>query len=896
MKKVLTVLSALLLTFVLFACVPAVETVDGSLAKLDTAHGNMSTLIGDPSNITASFQVPTALAGGVTATWESSNVGVVSFGTPSNGISNVTVNRPAVGQGDAVVTITATLTLKSELSDEMLTKEWSIQITVKENTVVEITIDTIADILAIVDPAYDGVDYAVSIENVTVFVNGGIPFGYDGTGIIQLFQAGSGIEVGKVYNIEGTLEWFYGIWEIVGAIGTEVTNATPQMPTKEVVTSVDALLGELIADGAHAYANVADGNFEPIYATVTGKIYMIPGDSGNYNTFIIDSEAEAFVPGTATVPANGLLLYYQTNDLEYVRSYNGFEVSLDVVIYTYRSNNLAFAVFYTGGPTGITATLTDAEAVTVTLKGLSLPADVTVEDTVLSLPTTGANGTTIAWSYKVAENPDNDKINLTTGAVTLPAVGTQVSVVLVATATKGAETSTKEFTVKLGELPLSTIAEVKTAAAGKFRIQGVVLGYNGNNQISVADATGAITVYGTSSATILKELVGRNVEIIGAYGTYQGLVQLSGTIEVKDLSAGTLPTPTNLSTIALWDVASLLPYQAGLVSAANLKVTAVGVNTNGNVDLTLLDELTGNTIKFFWDSKQPLDSSTFILTLAVGDYVSFNGAVLSWKSNLPTLAINAGAQAVEGVKPVLTDANKLNLDKNALTLSASTNADLTLPLGPLANGTTVTWETSDAAIISAAGVFTAPTVDTDVTLTATLTNGTATDTKVFVVNALAPEVVVPGSTTVTAAYSGGTTTNMVAGNNAATIGLNAELFTVTSIERGGTPLHVGLNKTGQIRLYGNADTNGNTLTIEIAVGYKISKVEIVFGASDTNGLATISFDAATAQAIASVTSVTQTYNDLNATSFSIKDVSAASSDNQVWILSIAITYSAVTPE
>ncbi len=741
MKKVLTVLSVLFLSFALYACGPGTQPVDGSIAKLDTAHGNMSTLIADPSNIVASFQVPTSLAGGVTAAWESNNPGVISFGAPASGIANVTVNRPAVGQGDAVVTITATLSLKSELSDEILTKEWSIQLTVKENTVVEITIETIADILAIVDPAYDGVDYAVSIDNVTVFVNGGIPFGYDGTGIIQLFQAGSGIEAGKVYNIEGTLDWYYGIWEIKGAVGTEVTNATPQIPTKEVVTSVDALLAELVADGAHAYANVADGNFEPIYATVTGKIYMIPGDSGNYNTFILDSDTTTFVPGTASMPANGLMLYYQTNDLDYVRSFNGFEVSLDVVIYTYRSNNLAFAVFYVGGPNGIVAKLNDQQKVDLAKNSLTLPAEIYEEGKTLDLVTKGLNDVNVAWSFKDVNDPNNVLLNLTTGAVTLPASGTRQDVILVATITSGSVTEIKEITVKVGEIPLTSVADVKAATSNtlKFRISGTVIGYNGHRQISISDATGAITVYtSVEGAATLRLLIGKQVQIIGTRTVFSGLIQLTNTV-VLDLEVdGVISASIDLRTIELWDAASLLPYQAGKVSVTNLKVTAVGTNDFGNVDLTLVDEVTLKTIKFFWDSRQPLvGSADFIKALVVGDYVSFENALLTWRSNNPVLAIDDALQVVEGESPVLTDDEELALDKALLDVATTVTSSFELPL-TLANGTTVVWESSLPSVIASDGTFTQPAVDTVVTLTATLTNGIATDTKVFELTAKGP--------------------------------------------------------------------------------------------------------------------------------------------------------------
>ena len=122
MKKILSFIAILLVGLVLVACKPTVKE-DGAQAKLDTAHAGMDILISDPSNITANFVVPSMLAGGIEAVWTSDNPGVISFGAAVNNEVTATVNRPAKGQGDATVKITATLKLKSELSDEILEKE-----------------------------------------------------------------------------------------------------------------------------------------------------------------------------------------------------------------------------------------------------------------------------------------------------------------------------------------------------------------------------------------------------------------------------------------------------------------------------------------------------------------------------------------------------------------------------------------------------------------------------------------------------------------------------------------------------------------------------------------------------------------------------------------------------
>ncbi len=82
--------------------------------------------------------------------------------------------------------------------------------------------------------------------------------------------------------------------------------------------------------------------------------------------------------------------------------------------------------------------------------------------------------------------------------------------------------------------------------------------------------------------------------------------------------------------------------------------------------------------------------------------------------------------------------------------------------------------------------------------------------------------------TVTAVYTGTTTTNMTGNNDAALIGLDATIFNVVSTKLGGN--HVGLNKDGTIRLY--ASTTGCYMTISVVDGYKIVSVKVTLAASN----------------------------------------------------------------
>jgi hypothetical protein len=131
-------------------------------------------------------------------------------------------------------------------------------------------------------------------------------------------------------------------------------------------------------------------------------------------------------------------------------------------------------------------------------------------------------------------------------------------------------------------------------------------------------------------------------------------------------------------------------------------------------------------------------------------------------------------------------------------------------------------------------------------------------------------------------YTGGVTTNMVGdgANNAATVGLNADLFTVLA-DKGGNQNLPGLNKGNDIRLYADKTTgNGNTITVSIASGTITS---IVLDIKQT----------ATFVVKAGETAVTEAGGAyaINATSFSIQNTTTGAT-TQLHLNKITITYTA----
>jgi hypothetical protein len=129
-------------------------------------------------------------------------------------------------------------------------------------------------------------------------------------------------------------------------------------------------------------------------------------------------------------------------------------------------------------------------------------------------------------------------------------------------------------------------------------------------------------------------------------------------------------------------------------------------------------------------------------------------------------------------------------------------------------------------------------------------------------------------------YTGGVTANMVGdgANNAATVGLDADLFTVLA-DKGANQNLPGLNKANDIRLYADRSTgNGNTITVSIASGTITS---IVLDIKQN----------ATFVVKAGETAVTEAGGAyaINATSFSIQNTTTGAT-TQLQLNKITITY------
>lgn len=219
-----------------------------------------------------------------------------------------------------------------------------------------------------------------------------------------------------------------------------------------------------------------------------------------------------------------------------------------------------------------------------------------------------------------------------------------------------------------------------------------------------------------------------------------------------------------------------------------------------------------------------------------------------------------------------TDAEKVALDKDSLSLPQTTTQDLVLPSSG-ANGSTITWESNNEAITNE-GVVTRGTADVKVTLTATLKLNNETVTVTFEVTVLAKVEMSQTGTFIL--KSPASSTNMNGTNQIAL--LNSEIDATKWSAVGDKKSHttnVGLY--AEIRLYGKTGKDGNELIISSSE-YTIQSIKIDFAASVgavvlVNGLEVSAADGVYV---------------INAGSFTIKNTNDG--NTQVKINSIEITY------
>lgn len=675
-------------------------------AKLSDAFNSLL-LAGIGNGVATDLVLPLVVGTeGVTVTWSSSNTDVIA--------NDGKVTRQ---QDQVMVTLTATLTIGSETID----KEFEVVVLPFAEYVY---VDGIQEAiqLSIANRALTPtVDTYVKIEGVTVVgVSGDGYMIYDGANLLFVFTnsaPAATIKAGDVYDITGFVDYYFGSWQLNGTRNTEMPTILAASDEPAAVLEPTALTGSLktyIDTLPITYTQEA--GFPYAYLQVEAKV-RVQG-TGNYDVFFVDLDYNgANINSAANSPHtdNALMVYYKSNIAD-VRLFDGAKVTINLFLYSYRTDRTIFTVIFTGTAEDIEILpMSDQEAVAGAKAAATSAVNTQfLANATLTLPTEAFDAT-IAWA-----SDDEATINPTTGAVTVTE-GEYKTVTLTATITKGSVSDELVVVVKVGIPPVSSIQTVIDADVNStyYRVKGTVTASEYYRTYFIQSGDEGIAIY-TSNAGMLATLkanVGKEVEVIGSRAAFSGLRQMS-PVQITAVGEGEVIVALNADAVEL-SAEAMLPFQGRLVTLTELVVSNRAVDNFNNVTLTLTQALTGKTVQMKWDSRVALSTEAqALLDSLVVDVVINLTSVLAWNNNPYFYFTDTTIATVV----TLSDASKVQMDAAALTqpTSLAEAGSLVLP-SEGANGSSIVWTTDSDLVDLVAKTITVPAEgQVTVTLTATV--------------------------------------------------------------------------------------------------------------------------------------------------------------------------------
>ncbi len=602
--------------------------------------------------VTSDIVLPTT-ALTATLTWSSSNTAIVA--------NDGTITRPAIGEGNATVTLTATITKGTE----SLTKAFDVIIKEEDPSNAYASIADLHDSLLGDVVEFQGI--------VTSTFDGGY-FLTDGTYALGVYNVASTLDivVGDEVFVKGEYAMYNTLYQINYV--TEETiissdNATLLVPVVKTVAEMLAL-------------DSSDKLIHGLPYTVTGTLI----EAGEYsNLFISD--------GT-----NDLLIYYYSLEasLDALLVELGKEVTITVVYYTDHGTNGPMVSFDGGAADIVISELSDVDALAADIEnaGLLLPA-ITVGDIVL--PTEGANGSLFTdWVS------DDLAVMLSDG--TFVARGAETLVVtFTATATKGVETGTA--TIEVIVPILSTIGEVLGMSYGDyFEVAGVV--YEESHYGFYIHLNGEyIFVYDNS---FLDDIApGDEITVLGHRGEYSGLVQVNVVSYTLGTTGNTLPDAIVTTVAAL---------QRDLVPRGTIATVTATVSIEGTYGDVFLTDGAGGKVKVYYRSNAA-DLEEFAGQIITLNVIGYQNQVVLFNGVAADVVVETGFTISQ-----LAYATGDMIDLGDID---TVEFDLVLPLINELADATITWSTSNADVITAEGVVTrVPGEDVYVTLEAAIKVGT----------------------------------------------------------------------------------------------------------------------------------------------------------------------------
>ncbi|MEC1787311.1 immunoglobulin-like domain-containing protein [Schinkia azotoformans] len=345
----------------------------------------------------------------------------------------------------------------------------------------------------------------------------------------------------------------------------------------------------------------------------------------------------------------------------------------------------------------------------------------------------GADGAMISW------NSDTPSVIANDGTVTRPANSAgDASVTLTATIIKGDATETKVFVVKVlkeAQTDAEAVANAKVALEIGYATGDSLNAVTQNVTFTSAGADGAMIMWNSDTPSVIANdgTVTRPVNSAGdASVTLTATIIKGGATETKVFVVKVLKqAQTEAEAVANAKAALGIGYATGdSVNAVTQNVTFTSAGADGAMITWNSD--TPSVIANDGTVTRPANSAgdasvTLTATITKGGAIETKVFVVKVLKQTQT-----DAEAVANAKVGLEIGYAVGDSLNAVTQS------VTLPTTG-ADGTTITWASDATNVIGLDGTVTRPTNgagDASVTLTATITKGGASTTKVFVLKVL----------------------------------------------------------------------------------------------------------------------------------------------------------------
>lgn len=387
--------------------------------------------------------------------------------------------------------------------------------------------------------------------------------------------------------------------------------------------------------------------------------------------------------------------------------------------------------------------ITDAESVANVKRGLDL-GDTSALTSNLTLPTE-IDGVTITWSSS------GDAISNTGVINPSDYTGNDKTATLIATLTKGNASDTKEFTIVVPKL---AITDAQKVAVDKV---GIDIGLFGDALLEITNNITLPTTGTTYLSTITWD--SNNTSVLSntgevtrpSYTMGDKFVTITGTI-VNGSATDTIEMILGIKhldmtgTEMIADAYSRLDFNdiKGTNTAMNNIVANLSLPSNLIVD-------NGSNVLIKWESTPSTliesDGTIHAPSFTDGNTTAVLKATIGVPSSTNPSEFDGAFATVSKefnlvlVASDMTDAKAVALDTESLNLGDTSRIyeDMTLPITGI-NGTTITYHSDNTSFLSNTGVVTEPvyTVGNQVvTLTATITKGEVSLTKVFSVTILA---------------------------------------------------------------------------------------------------------------------------------------------------------------